>query len=68
MYSIPNQFIVGRTFYTNDKNVTYTCIGYGETTETGRLLFVGQRTDPTTNEGTVRTFRDNDVTFLPATP
>jgi hypothetical protein len=68
MYSIPNQFIIGRTFYADDKNITYTCIGHGEATGTGRLLFVGQRTDPTTNESTIRTFRDNDVTFLPATP
>ena len=65
MYTISNQFIIGRKFTAADPKIEYTCIGYGEAKETGRLLIVGTQEDPTTKKTTIRTFRDADVTFLP---
>jgi len=64
MYNIPTVKLVERKFYVTDPKIVYTCIGYGDATETGRLLIVGEYADPTrNNEITIRTFRDNEVHF-----
>lgn len=65
MYTIPNQFIIGHQFTAKDPKREYTCIGYGDATDTGRLLLVGRHEDPTTKTTTIQTFKDADVTFLP---
>jgi len=62
MYNIQLSRLVGRTFYVNDKNVVWICIGYGDATDTGRLLIVGGVTE-SNGETIVRTFRDSDVRF-----
>lgn len=64
MYNIQLNLIVQRRFVANDPKVEYICIGYGDATETGRLLIVGAHIDPD-GKTIVRTFRDSDVTFLP---
>lgn len=64
MYNIQLNLIVQRRFVASDRKVEYICIGYGDATETGRLLIVGAHSDPN-GEVIVRTFRDNEVTFLP---
>lgn len=63
MYNIQLSNLAGKQFYGMDKNVTWTCVGYGDATDTGRLLIVGMTKD-TNNETIIRTFRDNDVHFI----
>jgi hypothetical protein len=64
MYTISNQFIIGRKFTAADPKIEYTCIGHGDAKENGRLLIVGLHED-LNKTATIRTFRDADVTFLP---
>jgi len=64
MLYINTKSIEGQTFYKSDPNVSYTCIGYGQSPETGSNYVVGTSWDQASNRTTISTFLLKDITFI----
>lgn len=54
--------IIGKTFTANDPNIEYECVGYAAN-ET--FLVVGKHLDIVNNRFTLKTFKIQDVKFMP---
>lgn len=54
--------IIGKTFTANDPNIEYECVGYAAN-ET--FLVVGKHMDTVNNRFTLKTFKIQDVKFMP---
>ena len=65
MFNIDMTQLNDRKFTAMDLNVTYTCIGYGQPPDNGKLLIVGMT--ELRGKDIVRSFLAHEVTFLPKT-
>lgn len=64
MFNIDMTQLNGRTFTGLDTKVTYTCIGYGQPPDSGKLLIVGILHLPVQGEDIIRSFLASEVHFI----